>query len=82
MKVFIISLRTNIFPFQDYQGGATITVRQTAYHCTLCKFRGASREELAQHRKRTIHNKYGGVTAVDPIAEAEERKARIRNNCL
>ena len=33
-------------------------------------------------RKRTIHNKYGGVTAVDPIAEAEERKARIRNNCL
>ena len=25
--------------------------------------------------------RYGGVTAVDPIAEAEERKARIRNNC-
>lgn len=68
--------------FQDYQGGATIKVKQTAYYCTLCKFRGASREELAQHRKRTIHNKYGGVTAVDPIAEAEERKARIRNNCL
>jgi len=67
---------------KDYQGGTTITVRQTAYHCTLCKFRGTTREELAQHRKRTIHNKYGGVTAVDPIAEAEERKARIRNNCL
>jgi len=67
---------------KDYQGGATIKVKQTAYYCTLCKFRGASREELAQHRKRTIHNKYGGVTAVDPIAEAEERKARIRNNCL
>jgi len=67
---------------KDYQGGATIKVKQTAYYCTLCKFRGASREELAAHRKRTIHNKYGGVTAVDPIAEAEERKARIRNNCL
>jgi len=67
---------------KDYQGGTTITVRQTAYHCTLCKFKGTTREELAQHRKRTIHNKYGGVTAVDPIAEAEERKARIRNNCL
>ena len=37
--------------FQDYQGGATITVRQTAYHCTLCKFKGVSREELAQHSK-------------------------------
>jgi len=67
---------------KDYQGGTTITVKQTAYHCTLCKFKGTTREELAQHRKRTIHNKYGGVTAVDPIAEAEERKARIRNNCL
>jgi len=66
---------------QDYQGGTTITVKQSAYHCTLCKFRGTTREELAAHRKRTIHNKYGGVTAVDPIAEAEERKARIRNNC-
>merc|ERR550532_3444840 len=63
---------------KDYQGGTTITVRQTAYHCTLCKFKGTTREELAAHRKRTIHNKYGGVTAVDPIAEAEERKARIR----
>merc|ERR1719402_1664298 len=40
---------------KDYQGGTTITVRQTAYHCTLCKFRGTTREELAQHRKRTIH---------------------------
>jgi len=67
---------------KDYQGGATIAVKQTAYHCTLCSFKGTSREELAQHKKRTIHNKYGGVTAVDPIAEAEERKARIRNNCL
>jgi len=67
---------------KDYQGGTTITVRQSAYHCTLCKFKGTTREELAQHRKRTIHNKYGGVTAVDPIAEAEERKARIKNNCL
>jgi len=67
---------------KDYQGGTTIAVKQTAYHCTLCKFRGVDREELAAHRKRTIHNKYGGVTAVDPIAEAEERKARIRNNCL
>jgi len=66
---------------RDYQGGTTITVKQSAYHCTLCKFRGTTREELAAHRKRTIHNKYGGVTAVDPIAEAEERKARIRNNC-
>jgi len=66
---------------RDYQGGTTIAVKQSAYHCTLCKFRGTTREELAAHRKRTIHNKYGGVTAVDPIAEAEERKARIRNNC-
>lgn len=66
---------------RDYQGGTTIAVKQSAYHCTLCKFRGVTREELAAHRKRTIHNKYGGVTAVDPIAEAEERKARIRNNC-
>ena len=48
-------------------------MKQTAYYCTLCKFRGASREELAQYRKRTIRNKYRGVTAVDPIAEAEER---------
>ena len=48
-------------------------MKQTVSYCTLCKFRGASREELAQHRKRTIHNQYRGVTAVDPIAEAEER---------
>ena len=48
-------------------------MKQTVSYCTLCKFRGASREELAQYRKRTIHNKYRGVTAVDPIAEAEER---------
>ena len=47
-------------------------MKQTVSYCTLCKFRGASREELAQYRK-TIHNKYRGVTAVDPIAEAEER---------
>lgn len=67
---------------KDYQGGTTINVKQTAYYCTLCKFRGRDKEELAAHKKRTIHNKYGGVTAVDPIAEAEERKARIRNNCL
>ena len=33
----------------------------------------ANREELAQYSKRTIHNKYRGVTAVDPINEAEER---------
>ena len=55
------------------QGGATIKVKQTLSYCTLCKFRGAIMEELAQYRKRTIHNKYRGVTAVDPIAEAEER---------
>ena len=48
-------------------------MKQTVSYCTLCKFRGASREELAQYRKRTIRNKYRGVTAVDPIAEAEER---------
>ena len=35
---------------KDYQGGTTITVKQTAYHCTLCKFKGTTREELAQHR--------------------------------
>ena len=27
---------------QDYQGGTTITVKQSAYHCTLCKFRVSS----------------------------------------
>jgi len=67
---------------KDYHGGTTIAVKQTAFHCTLCKFRGRNKEELNAHKRRTIHNKYGGVTAVDPIAEAEERKARIRNNCL
>ena len=61
---------------QDYQGGATIKVKQTVSYCTLCKFRGASREELAQYRKRTIHNKYRGVTA------RLRRETRIRNNCL
>ena len=45
--------------FQNYQGGATIKVKQTDYYCTLCKFRGVSRKELAKHRKRTIHNKCG-----------------------
>ena len=55
------------------EGVATIKVKQTVSYFTLCKFRGASREELAQYRKRTIRNKYRGVTAVDPIAEAEER---------
>merc|ERR1719507_574839 len=44
---------------RDYQGGTTITVKQSAYHCTLCKFReavlqmllyGTTREELAAHR--------------------------------
>merc|ERR1712088_465849 len=70
---------------RDYQGGTTIAVKQSAYHCTLCKFRGTTREELAAHRKRTIHNKYGGVTAVDPIAgrgeESEDQKQlpRVEN---
>ena len=46
---------------QDYQGGATIKVKQTAYYCTLCKFRGASREELAQHRQAEYVAKTGSV---------------------
>ena len=58
----------------NHQGGAgTAQVRHSDLQTS---------NSTLNDRKRTIHNKYGGVTAVDPIAEAEERKARIRNNCL